>query len=156
MLAGIKDETLEEIQTENNTEEEAVETFTGVKKSKKVEISTLLNQFERKMKRIGELKVEVVNLERQLAEQSGSLEDDKQSLDKAWNFCDIEPQIRATVGQKPFGRHVSQDARGSPEELRKEGRGLGKAPGCAFLGENRIHIAGRSIARKFPHRKCTT
>jgi len=87
MLAGIKDETLEEIQTENNTEEEAVETFTGVKKSKKVEISTLLNQFERKMKRIGELKVEVVNLERQLAEQSGSLEDDKQMLAEVQKSC---------------------------------------------------------------------
>ena len=80
MLSGIKDETKEEIATETKTEEDAEETFTGVKTSKKVEISTLLNQFERKMKRIGELKVEVVNLERQLAEQGNSLEDDKKSL----------------------------------------------------------------------------
>ncbi|CAE6913415.1 unnamed protein product [Symbiodinium sp. CCMP2456] len=87
MLSGIKDETMEEIQTENQTEEEAVETFTGVKKSKKVEISTLLNQFERKMKRIGELKVEVVNLERQLAEQGSSLEDDKQMLAEVQKSC---------------------------------------------------------------------
>ena len=77
MLSGIKDETKAEIKTETKTEEESEESFTGVKKSKTVEISTLLNQFERKMKRIGELKVEVVNLERQLSEQGNSLEDDK-------------------------------------------------------------------------------
>ena len=146
MLTGIKDETVEEIQTENQTEEEAVETFTGVKKSKKVEISTLLNQFERKMKRIGELKVEVVNLERQLAEQGGSLEDDKQSLDKAWTSC--EKHRTNVLRAKPFGRHLTQDAGGSAKELRKEGRGLGEAPGCPILGEHRIHITARSIARR--------
>ncbi|CAE7593381.1 unnamed protein product [Symbiodinium natans] len=87
MLSGIKDETKEEIATETKTEEDAEETFTGVKTSKKVEISTLLNQFERKMKRIGELKVEVVNLERQLAEQGNSLEDDKKMLAEVQKSC---------------------------------------------------------------------
>ncbi|CAE7203607.1 unnamed protein product [Symbiodinium pilosum] len=87
MLSGIKDETKAEIKTETKTEEESEESFTGVKKSKTVEISTLLNQFERKMKRIGELKVEVVNLERQLSEQGNSLEDDKKMLAELQKSC---------------------------------------------------------------------
>jgi len=87
MLSAIKDETKEEIQTETKTEDDAVETYTGVKKSKKVEISTLLTQFERKMKRAGELKVEVVNLERELAEQGASIEDDKKMLAELQKSC---------------------------------------------------------------------
>ena len=45
-----KDDTLEEIKVENTTEMTSVESYGEVKSAKKTEISTLLNQFERKMK----------------------------------------------------------------------------------------------------------
>ena len=133
MLTGIKDETNEEIKTETKVEDEAEDTYTGVKKSKKVEISTLLNQFERKMKRIGELKVEVVNLERQLAEQGSSLEDDKKIPGanrqvSAWCCCPVLLDLRASA---------AQDARRTSKELRQEGSRLGEENCCPCLDGNR-------------------
>lgn len=92
MLSGIKDDTQEEIQVETSAEEKAVENFEEVETSKKTEIATLLNTFERKMKNIGEKQVEVVNLKRELSEQGDSIEDDKKMLAELQKSCSQKAQ----------------------------------------------------------------
>lgn len=57
ILNAMKDDTTEKITSDSKTEENAVENFGDLEASKKTEISTLLEQLERKMKRMGELKV---------------------------------------------------------------------------------------------------
>ena len=87
MLSEIKDNTVDEIKVENTTEETAVESYGEVKTAKKTEISTLLNQFERKMKTIGEKKLEVVNMKHELGEMGESIEDDKKMLAELKKSC---------------------------------------------------------------------
>jgi len=87
MLSEIKDDTLDEIKVENQTEDAAVENYGEVKTAKKTEISTLLNQFERKMKSIGEMKVEVVNMKHELGEMGESIADDKKMLAELKKSC---------------------------------------------------------------------
>ncbi|CAE6925513.1 unnamed protein product, partial [Symbiodinium sp. KB8] len=81
------DDTLDEIKVENQTEDAAVENYGEVKTAKKTEISTLLNQFERKMKNIGEMKVEVVNMKHELGEMGESIADDKKMLVELKKSC---------------------------------------------------------------------
>ncbi|CAE7242821.1 unnamed protein product, partial [Symbiodinium sp. CCMP2456] len=80
MLSEIKDTAVEDIKAENETEDTSVEAYGEVKTAKKTEISSLLNQFERKMKNIGEMKLEVVNMKHELGEMGESIEDDKKML----------------------------------------------------------------------------
>ncbi|CAJ1453172.1 unnamed protein product [Effrenium voratum] len=87
MLSEIKDDTKEEIDTETKTEDNAVVNFQEVETAKTTEISSLLSMFERKMKTIGELKVEVVNLKREMSEQGTSVEDDKKMLAELQKSC---------------------------------------------------------------------
>lgn len=80
ILNAMKDDTTEKISSDSKTEENAVENFGDLEASKKTEISTLLEQLERKMKRMGELKVEIVDMERSLAGQDQSLVEDRAML----------------------------------------------------------------------------
>eukprot|EP00440_Ansanella_granifera_P042826 gb/GFBE01046429.1/.p2 GENE.gb/GFBE01046429.1/~~gb/GFBE01046429.1/.p2 ORF type:complete len:675 (-),score=292.59 gb/GFBE01046429.1/:25-2049(-) len=80
MLAGMKDEATESIHEDEEHEDKAEVNFHEVEDSKKTSISTLLEQFERKMKRIGELKVEVVNMKHDMEGAGSSLADDKKML----------------------------------------------------------------------------
>ena len=72
-LEAMKADTKEKISSDAKGEESAVENFGDLETSKKTEISTLLEQLERKMKRRGELKVEIVDLQRSLAGAGDSL-----------------------------------------------------------------------------------
>jgi len=87
MLSEIKDNTIDEIKVENETEDTAVVNFGEVKTAKKTEISTLLNTFERKMKAIGEMKLEVVNMKHELGEIGDSIVDDKKMLAELKKSC---------------------------------------------------------------------
>jgi len=80
ILNAMRDDTTEKITSDSKTEENAVENFGDLEASKKTEISTLLEQLERKMKRMGELKVEIVDMERSLAGQDQSLVEDRAML----------------------------------------------------------------------------
>ncbi|CAE7255500.1 CRY2 [Symbiodinium natans] len=90
ILGGMADDTKEEIVSDDKSEDAAVHTFEDLEGSKKVEISTLLEQFERKMKRIGELKVEVVNLKKSMEGAGQSLADDKKMLAELKSSCDAK------------------------------------------------------------------
>ncbi|CAE7445466.1 unnamed protein product [Symbiodinium sp. CCMP2592] len=87
MLSEIKDTAVEDIKAENETEDTSVEAYGEVKTAKKTEISSLLNQFERKMKNIGEMKLEVVNMKHELGEMGESIEDDKKMLAELKKSC---------------------------------------------------------------------
>eukprot|EP00440_Ansanella_granifera_P075767 gb/GFBE01082220.1/.p1 GENE.gb/GFBE01082220.1/~~gb/GFBE01082220.1/.p1 ORF type:complete len:679 (+),score=276.57 gb/GFBE01082220.1/:1-2037(+) len=80
MLAGMKEDAVEEIHVDEETEDKSAHNFEEVESSKQTSISTLLEQFERKMKRIGELKVEVVNMKHAMEGAGSSLADDKKML----------------------------------------------------------------------------
>ena len=73
VLEAMKEDTKQKISSEEKSEETAVENFGDLETSKKTEISTLLEQLERKMKRTGELKVEIVDLQRSLAGKGDAL-----------------------------------------------------------------------------------
>lgn len=90
ILSGMADDTKEEIATDDKNEDTAIHTYDELEDSKKVEISTLLEQFERKMKRIGELKVEVVNMKKSMEGAGQSLADDKKMLKELQSTCEAK------------------------------------------------------------------
>ena len=90
ILSGMADDTKEEIATDDKNEDTAIHTYDELEDSKKVEISTLLEQFERKMKRIGELKVEVVNMKKSMEGAGQSLADDKKMLQELQSTCEAK------------------------------------------------------------------
>jgi len=90
ILSGMADDTKEEIATDDKNEDTAIHTYDELEDSKKVEISTLLEQFERKMKRIGELKVEVVNMKKSMEGAGQSLADDKKMLKELQSACEAK------------------------------------------------------------------
>eukprot|EP00931_Biecheleriopsis_adriatica_P109656 TRINITY_DN8390_c0_g1_i1.p1 TRINITY_DN8390_c0_g1~~TRINITY_DN8390_c0_g1_i1.p1 ORF type:complete len:705 (-),score=244.19 TRINITY_DN8390_c0_g1_i1:61-2175(-) len=87
ILSGVKDDTVQEIKTETNTEDTAQDNFKTVEESKKISISTLLRQFERKLKQIGELRVEKVNMESRMSQEGASLEENKKMLADLQKSC---------------------------------------------------------------------
>lgn len=95
ILNAMKDDTTEKITSDSKTEENAVENFGDLEASKKTEISTLLEQLERKMKRMGELKVEIVDMERSLAGQDQSLVEDRAMLAELKSSWDAKSGLHA-------------------------------------------------------------
>lgn len=95
ILNAMKDDTTEKITSDSKTEENAVENFGDLEASKKTEISTLLEQLERKMKRMGELKVEIVDMERSLAGQDQSLVEDRAMLAELKSSWDAKSALHA-------------------------------------------------------------
>lgn len=95
ILNAMKDDTTEKITSDSKTEENAVENFGDLEASKKTEISTLLEQLERKKKRMGELKVEIVDMERSLAGQDQSLVEDRAMLAELKSSWDAKSGLHA-------------------------------------------------------------
>lgn len=95
ILNAMKDDTTEKITSDSKTEENAVENFGDLEASKKTEISTLLEQLERKMKRMGELKVEIMDMERSLAGQDQSLVEDRAMLAELKSSWDAKSGLHA-------------------------------------------------------------
>ncbi|CAJ1387318.1 unnamed protein product [Effrenium voratum] len=87
ILSGMKEDTTEKISAASKVEADAVENFGELEASKKTEISSLLEQLERKMRRVGELKVEIVEMERSMAGAGQSLEEDKKMLAELKHSC---------------------------------------------------------------------
>eukprot|EP00931_Biecheleriopsis_adriatica_P030420 TRINITY_DN17929_c0_g2_i2.p1 TRINITY_DN17929_c0_g2~~TRINITY_DN17929_c0_g2_i2.p1 ORF type:complete len:682 (-),score=230.45 TRINITY_DN17929_c0_g2_i2:60-2105(-) len=86
-LEALKDDTMQEINTENTTEIEEVKTYNEVKDSKETSIHALLETYERKIRKIGELKLDVANMKRRMSEQGNSLEDDQRMLAELEKSC---------------------------------------------------------------------
>eukprot|EP00933_Yihiella_yeosuensis_P045397 TRINITY_DN40762_c0_g1_i1.p1 TRINITY_DN40762_c0_g1~~TRINITY_DN40762_c0_g1_i1.p1 ORF type:complete len:692 (+),score=232.11 TRINITY_DN40762_c0_g1_i1:89-2164(+) len=87
MLKDVKTESEEEIVEETSEEKTDVKHFTGVKDSKNQEISVVLNTMERKMTRIGDLKVQIVNMKRDMSDSGASLVENKKMLSQLKTSC---------------------------------------------------------------------
>eukprot|EP00933_Yihiella_yeosuensis_P062971 TRINITY_DN65_c1_g1_i1.p1 TRINITY_DN65_c1_g1~~TRINITY_DN65_c1_g1_i1.p1 ORF type:complete len:711 (+),score=294.08 TRINITY_DN65_c1_g1_i1:247-2379(+) len=87
-IEDVEHEAEDNIQKENKEEDGEVVDYSHVKKSKKDEISALLNQMERKMKAIGQLKVDVVNMEHDMADGAETLEENKKMLAEVTKNCE--------------------------------------------------------------------
>ena len=86
-IEEVEHESEDQIKEENSEENTEVTDYKHVKSSKKDEISALLNQMEKKMKAIGELKVEIVNMEHDMAEGAETLEENKKMLAEVTKSC---------------------------------------------------------------------
>jgi len=86
-LASMEDDTKAEMARETAEEEKSKATFAQVEESKHTEISAVLEQLERKMKLIGELKVEVVNMKHDMEDTGSSLADSQHMLADLQKTC---------------------------------------------------------------------
>eukprot|EP00441_Pelagodinium_beii_P037384 CAMPEP_0197649250 /NCGR_PEP_ID=MMETSP1338-20131121/28240_1 /TAXON_ID=43686 ORGANISM="Pelagodinium beii, Strain RCC1491" /NCGR_SAMPLE_ID=MMETSP1338 /ASSEMBLY_ACC=CAM_ASM_000754 /LENGTH=681 /DNA_ID=CAMNT_0043223393 /DNA_START=75 /DNA_END=2117 /DNA_ORIENTATION=+ len=86
-LSEIGEETEAEVVAETKEEVTSEHTFEEVETSKKTEISSLLSTVQRKMESIGKLKVDVVNMERDLENSGESLADNKKMLADLTKNC---------------------------------------------------------------------
>lgn len=103
ILNAMKDDTKQKITSDSQMEDKAIENYGELEASKKTEISTLLEQLERKMKRIGELKVEIVDMQRSLTGAGESLAEDRAMLAElkaTWASKDTAHQQRLEQRQK--------------------------------------------------------
>ena len=123
ILGAMSDDTKEEIVTDDKNEDTAEHTYEELEGSKKVEISTLLEQFERKMKRIGELKVDVVNMKKSMEGAGQSLADDKKMLAELKTTCEAKAGAAANLRYES-GKRVN-DRRNDAEREREVGSGPG-------------------------------
>eukprot|EP00933_Yihiella_yeosuensis_P078478 TRINITY_DN899_c0_g1_i6.p1 TRINITY_DN899_c0_g1~~TRINITY_DN899_c0_g1_i6.p1 ORF type:complete len:696 (-),score=259.76 TRINITY_DN899_c0_g1_i6:89-2176(-) len=86
-IEEVEHESEDQIKEENSEENTEVTDYKHVKSSKKDEISALLNQMEKKMKAIGQLKVDIVNMEHDMADGAETLEENKKMLAEVSKSC---------------------------------------------------------------------
>eukprot|EP00933_Yihiella_yeosuensis_P078477 TRINITY_DN899_c0_g1_i5.p1 TRINITY_DN899_c0_g1~~TRINITY_DN899_c0_g1_i5.p1 ORF type:complete len:697 (-),score=247.18 TRINITY_DN899_c0_g1_i5:89-2179(-) len=86
-IEDVEHEAEDHIVKEDQEENEETVDYGHVKTSKKSEIALLLDQMERKMKAIGDLKVEVVNMEHDMAGDADTLEENKKMLAEVSKSC---------------------------------------------------------------------
>eukprot|EP00933_Yihiella_yeosuensis_P062970 TRINITY_DN65_c0_g1_i2.p1 TRINITY_DN65_c0_g1~~TRINITY_DN65_c0_g1_i2.p1 ORF type:complete len:736 (-),score=292.40 TRINITY_DN65_c0_g1_i2:65-2167(-) len=86
-IKDIEKDAEEKIKDENVEEDTEVKDYTGVKKSKKSEIKAVLEMMEKKMKAIGELQVEIVNMKHDMADGAEALEANKKMLVEITKDC---------------------------------------------------------------------
>eukprot|EP00931_Biecheleriopsis_adriatica_P009067 TRINITY_DN11017_c0_g1_i4.p1 TRINITY_DN11017_c0_g1~~TRINITY_DN11017_c0_g1_i4.p1 ORF type:complete len:684 (+),score=226.14 TRINITY_DN11017_c0_g1_i4:63-2114(+) len=87
IVAQTEADTKKLIVDEDATEVKQVNTFKEVEESKETSILALLEQFERKLKTVGELKVEVVQMKNRMMEEGTSLQDTQRMLDELKASC---------------------------------------------------------------------
>eukprot|EP00933_Yihiella_yeosuensis_P078473 TRINITY_DN899_c0_g1_i1.p1 TRINITY_DN899_c0_g1~~TRINITY_DN899_c0_g1_i1.p1 ORF type:complete len:706 (-),score=270.39 TRINITY_DN899_c0_g1_i1:63-2180(-) len=86
-IEDVEHDAEEEIIDETNVEEHEKVDYGEVKKSKKHEISALLDQMERKMSAIGKLKVEIVNMGHDMEDGAETLAENKKMLGEVTKNC---------------------------------------------------------------------
>eukprot|EP00931_Biecheleriopsis_adriatica_P009068 TRINITY_DN11017_c0_g1_i5.p1 TRINITY_DN11017_c0_g1~~TRINITY_DN11017_c0_g1_i5.p1 ORF type:complete len:714 (+),score=254.53 TRINITY_DN11017_c0_g1_i5:76-2217(+) len=87
IIKETEDRTKNLITEEDSTEDQQVKTFKEVEASKETSILALLEHFERKLKTVGELKVEIVQMEQRMKEEGSSLQDSQKMLDGLKASC---------------------------------------------------------------------
>eukprot|EP00933_Yihiella_yeosuensis_P017755 TRINITY_DN1477_c0_g4_i1.p1 TRINITY_DN1477_c0_g4~~TRINITY_DN1477_c0_g4_i1.p1 ORF type:complete len:697 (-),score=256.92 TRINITY_DN1477_c0_g4_i1:189-2279(-) len=86
-IEEVEHEAEDQIAQEDKEEDTEKVDYKQVKSSKKDEISALLNQMEKKMKAIGNLKVEIVNMEHDMADGAETLAENKKMLAEVSKTC---------------------------------------------------------------------
>eukprot|EP00933_Yihiella_yeosuensis_P035077 TRINITY_DN28530_c0_g1_i1.p1 TRINITY_DN28530_c0_g1~~TRINITY_DN28530_c0_g1_i1.p1 ORF type:complete len:715 (+),score=211.33 TRINITY_DN28530_c0_g1_i1:99-2243(+) len=86
-ITDIEHEAEDDIVVEDKEEDKEVVDYTGVKTSKKAEIAALLDMMEKKMKAMGTLEVDIVNMQHDMANGAESLADNKKMLAEVAKSC---------------------------------------------------------------------
>lgn len=87
VLKDISDDAAEEMQEENEVEKKSVQNHEKLKLTKAEEIRLALEAMELKMKKVGELQVEIVNMEHDMKDGAKALEENKKMLAEVQKSC---------------------------------------------------------------------
>jgi len=90
IMSEMTEDTKHEVEAETEEEVNSEHSFEDVESSKHTEISSLLATLQRKMQTIGKLKVDVVNMERDLENSGESLADNKKMLADLTKNCETK------------------------------------------------------------------
>jgi len=88
-IKDIEDEAETEISEEQHEETDEQESTAQLTKSKKTEITSLLESMERKMKKIGDLEVEIVNMKHMMGDGAEAMKENKNMLAEVKKDCEF-------------------------------------------------------------------
>mmetsp|Transcript_18903 Transcript_18903/g.33304 ORF Transcript_18903/g.33304 Transcript_18903/m.33304 type:complete len:702 (+) Transcript_18903:96-2201(+) len=89
-IKDIEDEAETEISEEQHEETDEQESTAQLTKSKKTEITSLLESMERKMKKIGDLEVEIVNMKHMMGDGADAMKENKKMLAEVKKDCELK------------------------------------------------------------------
>jgi hypothetical protein len=87
VLKDISDDAAEEMKEENEVEKKSVQNHEKLKMTKAEEIRLALEAMEVKMKKVGELQVEIVNMEHDMKDGAKALEENRKMLAEVQKSC---------------------------------------------------------------------